>query len=46
MEIYNYLFKQSIGKKVFRSTSGGGAGSIWLITFDDDSYFLSIAIEE
>ena len=39
MEIYDYLLKQSIGKKVIRSTSGGGAGSIWLITLVDDSYF-------
>lgn len=39
MEIYDYLLKQSIGKKVIRSTSGGGAGSIWLNTLDDDSYF-------
>lgn len=39
MKIYDSLLKQSINKKVIRSTSGGGAGSIWLITFDDDSYF-------
>ncbi|WP_291583359.1 hypothetical protein [Bacteroides sp.] len=40
MKTYNILLKQILDKRVVSSISGGDAGSIWLIEFENDSYFL------
>lgn len=40
MKTYNILLKQILDKRVVNSISGGDAGSIWLIEFENDSYFL------